>query len=329
MNTNVLPFMPLSKNAQNSPLSAVKPAVSELKFAGDAPAEAKQPKPTIYDDPMAFDFDVPVTPETVRQLKQGLLKLAATKEKVGGTVKVFISSPGGQVDAGNRIIDMITQLRAPVDTIVDGGTAASMGGFLFLAGDRRIMTPNARIMVHPPNVTLPGNVPFSEPDLMNMAKQINRTRIKGEHYIAKRTGLSKDEAHELMNTENYLDPLQALKLGFATHVLIEDGALTKASIQGLSDDEIEMRDIKQDYDGLEVFDFDPGLSDPRKIAALQAAQNPQMMQQMLRQQAQRAQGQPPAGKPEGPGQQEQPTVAAHAGDFEIIYPDAPKIDFNA
>lgn len=329
MNANVLPLFPL----KNSPLSVLKPKATEVRFSG----AQKAPKPTIYDDPMSIDFDVPVTPDSVRQLKQGLLKISAAKEQLGGTIKLFISSPGGQVDAGNRIMDMITQLRVPVDTIVDGGTAASMGGFLFLAGDRRIMTPNARIMVHPPNVTLPGNVPFSEPDLVNMAKEINRTRIKGEHYISKRTGLSKDEAHDLMNTENYLDPLKALKLGFATHLLVDDGAITKESIKTLSDEEIDRRDVAQDYDGLEIFDFDPGLPDRNKIAMLQAQQqNPQLAQQ-LRQQLAAQRSQAPQG-PQGPGQSEQteleyasdkPAVAASKADYQIIWPSAPTIDFEA
>lgn len=297
-----------------------------LKFQGAFDSKS------LYDD-AAIDFSMPVTSETVGQLKQALLQFAKQKSQLGGSVKLFIHSPGGEVSSGNRILDLIDQLDAPVDTIVDGGMAASMGSFLFLAGKRRIMTPSGQLMVHPPNLTFPGNVPLSEPDLSSLAANASRTRKRGEHYIAKKTGLPVDEVSKMMDRETYIEPLKALKLGFATHVLVGNGrALVKESVQHLSDQEIDERDLTKNYDDLDTVPFDPMNADPDKIRALQQRQS---MEGMLGGGRGLPPGMPSRRGPSGEaehlaaprGEKDQP--AAHAHHYELTWSNPNKLDLMA
>ena len=64
---------------------------------------------------------------------------------------MLISSPGGHVESGDAIHDMIRFVRAPVTTI-GSGWVASAGAHIFLAGakDRRFCRPNTRFLLHQP-----------------------------------------------------------------------------------------------------------------------------------------------------------------------------------
>jgi hypothetical protein len=77
----------------------------------------------------------------------------------------------------------------------------------------------------------------------------------------------------MMDRETFIEPLQALKLGFATHVLVENGrALVPESIKHLTDAEIDQRDLTKDYDDLASVPFDPMNADADKVRALQQRQ---------------------------------------------------------
>jgi ATP-dependent Clp endopeptidase proteolytic subunit ClpP len=62
---------------------------------------------------------------------------------------IIFDSPGGSVVPGFHLFDHILQLRAShrIDTVTRG-YAASMGGILLQAGEKRSMGPNAALMIH-------------------------------------------------------------------------------------------------------------------------------------------------------------------------------------
>ena len=66
-------------------------------------------------------------------------------------IYVFIDSPGGDVDSGYAIFDMMRFIKAPVYTI-GMGLVASAGALIFLAApkDRRIALPNSHYLIHQP-----------------------------------------------------------------------------------------------------------------------------------------------------------------------------------
>ena len=81
---------------------------------------------SIGDDIMAMNVEDPVKP-----------------------IYLYISSPGGIIDTGFELFDIIQMSRAPVITI--GAFAASMATVVFNAGTERLLTPNARVMLHLPS----------------------------------------------------------------------------------------------------------------------------------------------------------------------------------
>ena len=60
-------------------------------------------------------------------------------------------APGGSVDSGLAIYDTIRMMSSPVTTVV-AGMAASMGSIVFLAGEKRIMLPHSRLLIHDPYI---------------------------------------------------------------------------------------------------------------------------------------------------------------------------------
>ena len=66
-------------------------------------------------------------------------------------VQIYVNSPGGSVDAGLGIYDVMQYIKPPVATTCVG-MAASMGSVLLAAGaaGKRYALPHSRIMIHQP-----------------------------------------------------------------------------------------------------------------------------------------------------------------------------------
>ena len=109
-------------------------------------------------------------------------RLLALSEESDAPITMLISSPGGHVESGDAIHDMIRFVRAPVTT-VGTGWVASAGAHIFLAPPtkRRVCLPNTRFMIHQPA----GGAGGQATDIAIQAKEILRTRERIARVIAK------------------------------------------------------------------------------------------------------------------------------------------------
>ena len=64
-------------------------------------------------------------------------------------IQLYINSPGGEVQSGLALYDVMQAVSCPIRTVCLG-MAASMGALLFIAGDEREILPHSRIMIHDP-----------------------------------------------------------------------------------------------------------------------------------------------------------------------------------
>lgn len=71
----------------------------------------------------------------------------------GEPITMVINSPGGEISSGFAIWDQARMISSPITTLVTG-LAASMGSILMqcAAPERRLITPNARVMIHQPAI---------------------------------------------------------------------------------------------------------------------------------------------------------------------------------
>jgi ATP-dependent Clp protease protease subunit len=109
-------------------------------------------------------------------------RLLALSQESDAPITLLISSPGGHVESGDAIHDMIRFVRAPVTT-VGTGWVASAGTHIYLAApkERRLALPNTRFMIHQPA----GGAGGQASDIAIQAKEILRTRARIAAVIAK------------------------------------------------------------------------------------------------------------------------------------------------
>jgi ATP-dependent Clp protease protease subunit len=143
-------------------------------------------------------------------------KLIALSQQSDAPIRVLISSPGGHVESGDAIHDMIRFINAPVTTI-GTGWVASAGTHIFLAAEKqnRICLPNTRFMIHQPG----GGAGGPASDIAIQAKEILRTRERIARTIAKQTGRPYEKVAVDMERDFWLSPSEAIDYGIVSRVV--------------------------------------------------------------------------------------------------------------
>jgi ATP-dependent Clp endopeptidase proteolytic subunit ClpP len=95
-----------------------------------------------------YRFSGPVTDGSVTACQRTLA--AWHRLEPGEDFTIVFNSPGGSVVAGMALFDYLTYLRAEGHhiTTVCEGMAASMGGILMQAGDKRVIGKESYLMIH-------------------------------------------------------------------------------------------------------------------------------------------------------------------------------------
>src|SRR5258705_7148557 len=102
-----------------------------------------------------------------------------------GDIRVIINSPGGHVESGDTIHDMI-RFVGPRVKMIGTGWVASAGAHIFLGADRenRFCLPNTRFLLHQPL----GGVTGQASDITIEAEEILKMRERINRIIARETG---------------------------------------------------------------------------------------------------------------------------------------------
>ncbi len=155
------------------------------------------------------EIDDKMAARTVRRL------LALAQDSDAG-ITMLISSPGGHVESGDAIHDVMRFVRAPVTT-VGTGWVASAGAHIFLAPpkERRLCLPNTRFMIHQPS----GGAGGPATDIAIQAKEIVRTRERIARVIAKQTGRSFETVLADMERDFWLNADEAVGYGIVSRVI--------------------------------------------------------------------------------------------------------------
>jgi ATP-dependent Clp protease, protease subunit len=142
-----------------------------------------------------------------------LLALAAESD---APITMLISSPGGHVESGDAIHDMINFVAAPVTT-VGSGWVASAGAHIFLAPpkERRVCLPNTRFMIHQPA----GGMGGQASDIAIQAKEILRTRERIARVIATQTGKSLEAVTTDMERDYWMSAAEAINYGIVSRIV--------------------------------------------------------------------------------------------------------------
>lgn len=139
----------------------------------------------------------------------------------GAPITIVFNTAGGLVMQGLALFDYLTMLRLAGHkiTTVTFGRAASMGAVLLQAGDRRIVGPNAFVLLHEVSSGTWGKQSEKEDDVAFTS----RLQDKLIAILAKRSVLTARQIKaRWKKTDWWLDANEAVQLGFADGVLGEN-----------------------------------------------------------------------------------------------------------
>lgn len=138
---------------------------------------------------------------------QSLLQLDAMGKKA---IKVYINSPGGDVDGGMGIYHAILQTKAKVDTY-NVFMACSIAAVIFEAGRTRYMADYALLMFHSPRRKDGSDTGKVDP----VVELFRASTVKA---IAARSGQPEELVDKMLNKDTWIDADTAIKTGFADEI---------------------------------------------------------------------------------------------------------------
>ncbi|WP_445376410.1 ATP-dependent Clp protease proteolytic subunit [Niveispirillum fermenti] len=142
-----------------------------------------------------------------------LLGLAAENDE---PIKLIINSPGGHVESGDTIHDMIRFVKPRV-LVLGTGWVASAGAHIFLGAAKqdRFCLPNTRFMIHQPA----GGVGGPATDIAIEAKEIIKMRKRINEEIARETGQPVERVAVDTDRNFWMSAEEAREYGIVSHII--------------------------------------------------------------------------------------------------------------
>jgi ATP-dependent Clp protease protease subunit len=131
-------------------------------------------------------------------------------------ITLYINSPGGEVQSGLALYDVMQAVSCPIHTVCLG-MAASMAALLFIAGDQREMLPHSRVMIHDPLIG--GGIGGSALSVKARADDLMRIRDITAQVISQHTGMNLKEVFELTAKDTYFEAEEAIANGMADRII--------------------------------------------------------------------------------------------------------------
>ncbi len=154
-----------------------------------------------------------INKEMADKLIKDLLVLEASSNE---PIKLYINSPGGDVDSGFAIYDMIRFISCPV-TIIGMGLVASAAALVLLAVPLkdRVGLPNSSYLIHQPLSEMKGNAT----DIEIHALQLEKIKAKLNRIISEATGQSLEKVSHDTDRDYWLDAQDAMQYGLISRIV--------------------------------------------------------------------------------------------------------------
>lgn len=190
----------------------------------DEEDEKKQKAPEQFSEKFLKTRQIILTGEINKELADSIVRqlLILDSEDEKSPIYMYIDSPGGDVDAGFAIFDMIRFINAPV-YLIGMGLIASAATLVLLAVDKelRIGLPNSRYLIHQPL----GGMRGVATDIEIYAKDMEKIRAKLNSLIAEQTGTSLEQVTKDTERDFWLDSDEAVKYGLISKIIAKKSEL--------------------------------------------------------------------------------------------------------
>jgi ATP-dependent Clp protease, protease subunit len=143
-------------------------------------------------------------------------RLLALAQKSRDPIRILVSSPGGHVESGDAIHDMVQFIDVPV-TMIGSGWVASAGTHIYLSvpKEKRVCLPNTRFLIHQPS----GGAMGSSSDIEIQMREIVKTRQRLAKVISAATGQSIDRVTKDFDRDYWMDTSEAIEYGIVSRVV--------------------------------------------------------------------------------------------------------------
>lgn len=145
-------------------------------------------------------------------------QLIALDTESAEPIDVIISSPGGHLESGDTIHDLVRFIRAPV-RMIGSGWVGSAATHVYLAAprERRVCLPNTRFLIHQPS----GGIGGKASDIAIQALEIVRARQRIAELIARETGKALTTVLVDIERDHWMSAEDAIKYGLVSRIIKE------------------------------------------------------------------------------------------------------------
>jgi ATP-dependent Clp protease, protease subunit len=174
-----------------------------------------------FPDPLAERFlktrTILLSGEVDKEMAEKVVsRLILLESQSDDPIRILIDSPGGDVDAGYAILDMVRFVKPSV-YMIGMGLVASAGALILLAAPKefRIGLPNSHYLIHQPLSGLRGVAT----DIEIHAREIERTRERINKLIAQETGQSLERVQKDTDRDYWMTAEEAVTYGLISRIV--------------------------------------------------------------------------------------------------------------
>jgi ATP-dependent Clp protease protease subunit len=145
-------------------------------------------------------------------------RILTLAEECSKPIQIYVNSPGGHVEAGDTIHDIIKFVRSSVPIYMIGtGWVASAGALIYAAAEKkqRFCLPNTRFLLHQPM----GGVQGPATDIDIEAREIIKMRERLSQIIATETGQSIERVRKDTERNYWMSASEAIDYGLAYKII--------------------------------------------------------------------------------------------------------------
>jgi ATP-dependent Clp protease protease subunit len=154
-----------------------------------------------------------INEKIARSVTEKLLALASESDD---PITIYISSPGGHVESGDVVYDMIKFIKPEV-RVVGAGWVASAATNIYLAASKenRYSLPNTRYLVHQPS----GGSQGDATDIKIQAEQIVKTKARINKIISEETGRPLEQVQKDTDRDYWMSVEEAIEYGIVNKTI--------------------------------------------------------------------------------------------------------------
>ena len=184
----------------------------------DKPDAAKTERPGAIAEQLAFKSRFvllfgEIDDDSARRTCERLILLA---QESTAPIRLLISSPGGHVESGDAIHDMIKFIKPEV-YMIGTGWVASAGALIYVSvpKERRLCLPNTRFLLHQPS----GGTRGMASDIEIQAREIIKMNERLNKIFADATGQPIEKIAKDTDRDYWLSAKDAIEYGLVSRIV--------------------------------------------------------------------------------------------------------------